>query len=397
MVLRASHRLPVQKLTRLGLDLLYLVPGESGGRERYARELVPAMLERAPDLEVVAFVNRDAGSRLGAELGDRVRTVVLPVSARDRAQWALGELALVARAARRTQIQLLHSMANFAPPWGPFRRVVTIHDMQYRAVPELLSPMARSATHALVSIAAHRADRVIAVSRAGRDEISAGLGIPTECIDVIHNGVREAPTCIDTSGLRERHRLGERPIVLTVATQLPHKNLSVLIPALALMAPAQRPALVIVGHGTDDGRLRAAAFAADMAESVHVLGAGTNDELERLYASASCLVLPTLHEGFGMPALEAMARSLPVACSDIPSLREVTGDAALYFDPRDPAQIATQIGELIGNEQLAHTLRDKGLANVRRFSWSSAAARTLASYDRALGVDLGPRASPRWE
>jgi glycosyltransferase involved in cell wall biosynthesis len=276
-------------------------------------------------------------------------------------------------------------MANFAPPWGPFRRVVTIHDMQYRAVPELLSPLARSATHALVSTAAHRADRVIAVSRAGRDEICAGLGIPAGRIDVIHNGVREAPTEIDTSGLRERYGLGEHPIVLTVATQLPHKNLSALIPALALMAPAQRPALVIVGHGTDDGRLRAAALAADVAESVHLLGARTNHELERLYALAGCLVLPTLHEGFGMPVLEAMAHSVPVACSDIPSLREVAGDAALYFDPRAPAQIATQISELIGNQQLAHSLREKGLANARRFSWSAAATMTLASYDRALG------------
>ena len=139
---------------RVGLDLLYLVPGETGGRETYARELVPALLELAPELELVAFVNRDAGPGLAAELGDEVRAVVVPVSARSRAQWALGELALVSLAARRARVELLHSMANFAPAWGPFRRVVTIHDLQYRAVPELMSWPMRTGTSALVSLAA---------------------------------------------------------------------------------------------------------------------------------------------------------------------------------------------------------------------------------------------------
>ena len=131
---------------RVGLDLLYLVPGETGGRETYARELVPALLERYPELELVAFVNRDAGPRLAAELGDGVRAVVVPVSARSRPQWAFGELALVSIAARRARVELLHSMANFAPAFGPFRRVVTIHDLHHKAVPQLLTWPARIGT-----------------------------------------------------------------------------------------------------------------------------------------------------------------------------------------------------------------------------------------------------------
>jgi glycosyltransferase involved in cell wall biosynthesis len=369
---------------RVGLDLLYLVPGETGGRETYARELVPALLERSRELELVAFVNRDAGPRLAAELGDGVRAVVVPVSARSRAQWALGELALVSLAARRARVEVLHSMANFAPAWGRFRRVVTIHDLQYRAVPELLSWPMRTGTSALVSLAARRADRIIAVSAAGREEIVAGLDVARERIDVVPNGVRPPPAAPSTAGVRERHRLGQRPVVLAVATNLPHKNLPVVIDALALMSSEQRPMLVMVGHGTDDGTLLARAATAGVAEDVRLLGARSTEELESLYALADCLVLPTLHEGFGLPVLEAMARSVPVVCSDIPALREVAGEAALYLDPRAPAQIAARIAELLADAGLAGRLRELGRARAAGFSWSAAAAGTLASYRSAL-------------
>jgi glycosyltransferase involved in cell wall biosynthesis len=369
---------------RVGLDLVYLVPGETGGRERYARELIPALLERDPELELVAFLNRDAGPGLAAELAHGVRAVVVPVSARNRAQWALGELALVSLAARRARVELVHAMANFGPAWGGFRRVVTIHDLQYRATPELLSGPARVATHTLVSLAARAADRIIAVSAAGSDEIVTGLGVARERIDVIPNGVRPAPPSVPTAGLRERHRLRARAVALAVATNIPHKNLPVLFDALALIAPEQRPVLVLAGHGTDDRSLLDRSLAAGVAEDVRLLGACSTAQLDSLYALAACLVLPTLHEGFGLPVLEAMARSLPVACSDIPALREVAGTAALYFDPRSPAQVAARITELLGDAELSERLRELGRSRAADFSWSKAAEGTLASYRRAL-------------
>jgi glycosyltransferase involved in cell wall biosynthesis len=369
---------------RVGLDLLYLVPGETGGRETYARELVPALLERSPELELVAFVNRDAGPRLAAELGDGVRAVVLPISARNRGQWALGELALVSIAARRAGVELLHSMANFAPAWGGFRRVVTIHDLHYKAVPDLLSWQMRAGTSALLSMAAHRANRIIAVSCAGREEIVSRLGIGGERIDVVANGVRPPPQAPSTSGVRERLGLGGGRLALAVATNLPHKNLPALIDALALLAPGERPTLVIAGHGTDDGALRAHAAAAGIGQDVRLLGQLSTEELDSLYALADCMVLATLHEGFGLPVLEAMARSVPVVCSDIPALREVAGEAALYFDPREPRQIAARITEAIDHTALTRALREQGRIRAAGFSWSAAAEKTLASYRRGM-------------
>jgi len=196
--------------------------------------------------------------------------------------------------------------------------------------------------------------------------------------------VRPPPATPSTAGVRERHRLGQRPVALAVATNLPHKNLPVLIDALALMSSEERPVLVMAGHGTDDGTLQARAAAAGVAEDVRLLGGRSTEELDSLYALADCLVLPTLHEGFGLPVLEAMARSLPVACSDISALREVAGEAALYFDPRSPAQIASRIAELVADAELAERLRELGRARAAGFSWAAAAAGTLASYRAAL-------------
>jgi glycosyltransferase involved in cell wall biosynthesis len=372
---------------RVGLDLLYLIPGETGGRETYVSELVPELLAQATELELVAFVNRDVGPEAARALGERVRIVVVPISARKRAQWAIGELALVSLAAQHAHVDVLHSMANFAPAWGRFRRVVTIHDLQYKAVPDQLSAPVRRFTGALVSLAARHAERIIAVSHAGAEELIAGLAVGRERIDVVPNGVRPpsavAPATI--AGVRERHRLDERQMALTVATNLPHKNLGALIDALALIDGARRPLLVLAGHGTDDGTLRARALAAGIGDDVRTLGSCSTEELDALYSSADCLALATLHEGFGLPVLEAMARSLPVACSDIAALREVAGPAARYFDPRHPEQIAEALSTLLSETELVASLVRLGRERASAFSWSASAAGTLASYRRALG------------
>jgi glycosyltransferase involved in cell wall biosynthesis len=246
-----------------------------------------------------------------------------------------------------------------------------------------------------MSLAAGGADRIIAVSAAGRDEIVAGLGVEGGRIDVVPNGVRPAPASPlhvgrSTAELRERHRLGERQVVLTVASNLPHKNLPRLLDALGLLAPAERPMLLIVGHGTDDAALRAQATAVGVAEDLRLLGGCSTTELDSLYSIADCMALPTLHEGFGLPVLEAMARSIPVVCSDIPALREVGGSAALYFDPRAPEQIAARLMEVLADDSLGQRLRKLGRAQAAGFSWSAAAEGTLASYRRALGAPQSP-------
>jgi len=371
---------------RVGLDLLFLVPGETGGRETYVRELVRAMLAQDPSLELVAFTGSDAGPEIAAQLGERVRAVAVAASARSRARWAIGELALVGAAARRERVPLLHAPANFAPPWGRFRRVVTMHDLQYRALPELLSPAARAATAALLRLAVRGAERVIVQSHAAAAEVAAGLGVPGERIDVIPAGPgsTRATSPPPAAQVRQRHALGERDVVLCPASNLPHKNLPALIDALGLIAPPSRPLLVLCGRGTDAAQLRERARAAGVEDDLRGLGTVAAEELDALYALAACVALPTRYEGFGLPVLEAMVRSAPVACSDIPVLREVAGGAAEYFEPTVPASIAAALARVLADEALAARLRAAGAQRAQAFTWEAAARATLETYRRAL-------------
>lgn len=375
---------------RLGLDLLFLIPDETGGRETYTRELISAMFALEPGLVATAFVSKDATSMLIRELRPNMRVVRVPISVRRPEQWALGEFVLLPVAGRRDRIDLLHSPANFAPASGRFRRVVTLHDLQYRAVPELLTPARRLGTAALLESAVRRADRIITGSAFSRDEIVRELSVAPDRIDVIPYGVGTRPAAFPAAEqeLRQRHRLGTRPVVLAVASDLPHKNLGALIEALGLIPAQRRPVLVIAGPGTDGARLRELARAAGRQDDVRLLGFRPARELEGLYALATCVVLPSLYEGFGLPVLEAMTRGVPVACSDIPSLGEAAGDAALRFAPDQAADIASAIQRLIEDPALRRRLVDAGLRRARLFSWTQAAQATLDCYRRTLAPGL---------
>jgi glycosyltransferase involved in cell wall biosynthesis len=242
---------------------------------------------------------------------------------------------------------------------------------------------------ALVPLAAHRSDRVIADSRATADDVHTYLRIPMERIDVIGLGVgatrRAAP--MGEGELRERLQAGERPILLTVSAKLAHKNLARLIGAVAALARDARPLLVLPGYPTAyEAQLRTHAAALGVGDDVRFLGWVSAAELEGLYAAAAAFVFPTLAEGFGLPVLEAMARGVPVACSDIPVLHEVAGESALYFDPRSEEAIAASMMRLLDDAALAERLAAAGPERAARFSWRRAAAETLAAYDRALSA-----------
>jgi glycosyltransferase involved in cell wall biosynthesis len=377
---------------KIGLDLLFLVPEETGGRETYARELITAMLEREPTLAATAFVNRAAAPVLARELGSAMPVVTLPISVSNRAQWAAGELLLLPRAAARARVDLVHSMANFAPASGRFRRVVTIHDLQYRALPETLPWSRRLATAGLIRLASRQADRIITVSAASKQELVSGLRIDESRVEVVPNGVSRAGSPPKPRSTSDGCGAGGRRIVLMVASDLPHKNLPAVIEALALIRPSERPLLVVAGHGTDGEKLRSFVTPRTVHGDVRLLGYQSSEQLESLYAAADCLVLPSLYEGFGLPVLEAMARSVPVACSDIPVLREVAGTAALYFDPRNPATIADVLRRVLRDEALAKRLQTAGEERAMRFSWSAAADATLACYRRTLGMAPPPSA-----
>jgi glycosyltransferase involved in cell wall biosynthesis len=371
----------------VGLNLIYLVPGETGGMEVVARELIPALSRAAPDLRLTAFINREAAEAGEGPWIEEIPSVVVPVRARRRTEWVRGEQQLLPRMARREQVDLVHSFASTAPGWGRFRRVVTIHDLIYRIYPEAHSGVLSLGMRVLVGLAARRSHRVIADSMSTRDDLVRLLGVPNERIDVVPLGVadgdHEPPAPEDE--LRARYDLGARPLALSVSAKRPHKNLVRLLEALELIPAERRPVLVLPGYSTwHESELRERARAARLEDDVRFLSWVPARDLEGLYAASSCFVFPSLYEGFGLPVLEAMRRGLPVACSDRSSLPEVAGNAALMFDPEDPRAIAAAVERLLTDAELAERLRRAGRDQAAGFTWAATADGTVQSYRRAL-------------
>jgi glycosyltransferase involved in cell wall biosynthesis len=370
----------------VGLNLVFLVPGETGGMEVYARELIPELVAARPTVRFTAFINREAASVRGEPWGELVPAVTVPVKARNRVEWVRGEQQLLPRLARQRAVDLVHSLGSTAPGWGRFGRVVTIHDLAYRLAPEAHLGLAGLGMRLLVPLAARRSHRIIVPAECTRADVCRLLRVPSPKVDVIPEGVgtarRAAP--VPETALRDRLELGSRPIVLCVSAKRPHKNLARLLGALARIPVGRRPVLVLPGYSTAHEReLRARAEGLGVSGDVKFLGWVEAAELEGLYAAAACFVFPSLFEGFGLPVLEAMARGVPVTCSGRAALAEVAGDAALRFNPESEAEIATAIERLLTDPQEAERLRVAGRERAARFSWKATAEGTLAVYARA--------------
>ena len=377
--------------THVGLNLIFLVPGETGGMEVYARELIPALLAQAPPgMRFTAFINREAAAGGNGPWEELVAAVTVPVNARNRVQWVLGEQALLPRLARRHGVDLMHSLASTAPLWGRFRRVVTVHDLIYARFPDAHSGLRDKGMRLLVPWSARRADLVIADSQSTRDDLVELLGIPAGKIDVVPLGIgtTQRETALAERDVRERFGLGERPVVLALSAKRPHKNLLALIGALARIASEERPVLVLPGYPTaHEAELRDRARELGVEEDVRFAAWVSTAELEGLWALARAFVFPSLYEGFGLPVLEAMARGVPVACSNASSLPEVAGDAALLFDPNDESDIAGALRRILSDEGLRERLVSLGRAQAARFSWARTGQLTLESYARVLGLE----------
>jgi glycosyltransferase involved in cell wall biosynthesis len=369
----------------VGLNLVYLVPGEVGGMEVVARELIPALVEVDPDVRLTAFVPREAADADGPWNG-LVPSVTVPVEARSRAARVRGEQVLLPRLAARAGVDLVHSLASTSPARGRFRRVVTVHDLIYLVHPEAHPGLRSLGMRLLVPLGVRRAHRVMADSTSTRDDLVERLNVAPEKIDVVPLGLgsrRGEPA--PEGDVRARHGLGERQVVLSVSAKLPHKNLPRLLDAWALIPAERRPLLVLPGYPTPhEAELRARAGDLGLEADVRFLGWVSAADLEGLYALAACFVFPSLYEGFGLPVLEAMARGVPVACSDRASLREVAGSAALVFDPEDSRSIADAVTRLLDDPAEAQRLREAGREQAGRFTWEATARGVLETYRRAL-------------
>jgi glycosyltransferase involved in cell wall biosynthesis len=379
---------------RVGLNALHVVPEETGGSELYARRLVPALLATR-SARLTLFTSREGYPSFAAEpWAGELELVRLPVNARGRTRRVLAEQTLFPRELRRRKLDLLHNLVTTAPALPGVPQVTTILDVIYKHFPETQRRVFAYGLRLLVPLAARRSRRVLALSEAGKADIVRFLGVDPARVDVTYlgPGLADVDDPLSEAEVRRALGLGASPIVLTVSTKRPHKNLDRLISAFERLDEASAPVLVLPGFATEfEPALRRRAEASPSADRIHVAGWLDDRTLDALYRAADCFVFPSLAEGFGLPVLEALRRGTPVACSSASSLPEVAGEAAVYFDPLDTEEIAGAMRELLSDTGLRERLAAAGPQQAAPFTWDATAAATLASYERAAADSASTR------
>ena len=276
----------------------------------------------------------------------------------------------------RERVKLVHEPHYVLPPLVRCRSVVTIHDCIHLMFPQYLpSKLAHVYAKGAMWAAAHKADRILTVSEASKHDILRFFDVPAEKVAVIYNAIDErflAPANAERMELvRQRYQL-DHPFVLYVGNIKPHKNIERLIDAFG-RARSECPddlKLVIIGDEISKyPGLRQSVHKHKLDKHVRFLGFQPTETLAAFYRLARAFVFPSLYEGFGLPPLEAMACGSPVVTSNVSSLPEVAGGAALLVDPYDADAIAHGIVQAVTDETLRGDLIKRGLDRARSFSW----------------------------
>jgi len=344
------------------------------GVQRYARETLQALDEllasgAGAGLRWTVLVPRGTPAPALRHLA------VEPLGRLQGHAWEQLELAWRARAA------LLFSF-GFTGPWLTRRQIITVHDAAVVRWPSAFNAAFRHGYRRLVRRIAARAPRTIAVSQFSAAEAVACFRAPPERVRVATEGWQHLLRGAADDSLIERHGLRGRSFVLAVSSPTPSKNFGAIAQALALLG-ADAPCCVVAG-AADAAVFRSDAAGAADAALLRV-GYVSDAQLKSLYRYATCFVFPSFYEGFGIPPLEAMACGCPVIVSTAPALREVCGDAALYFDPARPEQLAERLRTLCGDAALRARLRAAGVQRLARYSWQAAAEHNLAVIREVAG------------
>jgi glycosyltransferase involved in cell wall biosynthesis len=395
---------------KIGIDGSCLANRRGFGR--FARRLLDALSRQETRHRFCVFVDRPSSDRVAVPRAfDRL--VVNVASAPSEAARAQGRRRLLdmismGRAVARARVDLMYFPAtySFFPVWNVNRLVVTMHDALPLTHPELVFPTrnGRVAWRIKETVAGWQADRIVTVSEASRRALEAATGWPSGRFRVITEGADPIfrPRGADSAADAILARYGLAPkeqYLLYVGGLSPHKNLVRLIEAFALCG-RQAVKLVLIGDLNDVFHthvpaIRAAVTARGLERLVILTGFVPDSELVFLYSRAYALVQPSLLEGFGLPAVEAMACATPVLSSRAGSLPEVIGPAGKYFDPMDVGSIVEAIQGLLGDPVERNRLAAIAPSRAAIFSWDNSARALLACFDELGEDDEGVvRASP---
>jgi len=284
------------------------------------------------------------------------------------------------------KIDLLHSLAFVTPLVSPCPSVITIYDLSFLIFPQGFKYLKRLYLTLLTRLSARKARRIITISESTKRDTVRLLGVSSEKVDVVYCGVDKAFHPLserEVAPFRQKCGLPER-MILFVGTIEPRKNVVRLVEAYSHLRDRQVKLVIGGARGWLYEEVFARVEELDLTGDVLFPGYISPDELPLWYNAAEMFVYPSLYEGFGLPPLEAMACGTPVITSNVSSLPEVVGEAGLTVDPMDSKGLAEAMNQVLGDEVLRQSMRERGLARAGHFSWAKAARETVGVYRRAL-------------
>jgi len=266
---------------------------------------------------------------------------------------------------------LLLSLCNTGPVLKSHHALV-LHDAAVFDMPQNYGARYVRLQRLLMAMHARRAKQIFTVSGFSRSRLAHHLGLVESSIRLLGVGAEHVLRMQADSRILERLGLHESGYMLAIGSRQPGKNFSALLEA-AQIARLELPIVIVGGADTH-------VFGyGELLQSGHLIDAGyvSDDELIALLQHARCYVQPSLYEGFGLPVIEAMALAVPVLCAHVASLPEICGDAAIYFDPHNPADIARAMNTFLSDKSSYATLSRAGLARAKLYSWLDGAKRLL--------------------
>lgn len=357
---------------RIGLNILYLIPGGVGGTETYARHLISAMTKqlKAGD-ELVIYATRETAPTFAES--KHVKVITMPIYARSRFTRLLAEQLLLPLYLIHDRINVIFSLGYSSPLLHPCPAVVTIHDLNWYYHPEDFGWMERIAWKCITILSAFSATHIVSISQATTNSLTGVLKISNSKISTILHG---SPQKYEG---KKGKRILDNDYIFTVLAGYPHKNLITLLKAFNIVSKKHNKlSLVVCGlSGKADDICSKYIKDNSLDNKVKILGYVSDNILIRLYQHATIFVFPSAYEGFGIPVLEAMSYGVPVISSNAFSLKEVINEGGILVDAYDVDGYIKNINLLLGSPKKRQDLTMSGYERISRLKWSKSAKEYL--------------------
>ena len=381
---------------KVGINLLWMVPGVVGGSKTYTTRLLHGLMERESDLEYTLFTLPQFASA-HPDLVSRFETHYAPLTGQWKSFRVAGENTWLATQSRRRKLGLVHHAGGIVPLLPTARPVVTIHDLQYLYYPEYFTRAKLTFLRQMVPRSAETARMIVTPSEFTRRAVIERLNIDPSIVLAVPHGISPRGDTVDASDIRERYDIGERFFLYPAATY-PHKNHLTLIDAFARVLKTHPDVyLVLTGAQawlewrvarTMQERILAEVENLGIGHRVRSLGYVPARDLDALYQEAVATTFASRFEGFGAPVLEAMARGCPVIASNVTAIPEVVRSAGRLVSPDNAEEWCHAMTDLLEDDEQRVQFTKAGPERATEFSWTRSAELLEGCYHNVLETTL---------